>query len=63
MTRKDYVRIAQALKMSRPQVHEGRNIEYSRWFQSVLRLADALQDDNPRFNRSRFYVAAGVSQG
>ena len=53
MTRKDYKLIAEVIAVS--------------WFSSaelkldlVNNLADKLEQDNPRFNRSRFLTACGV---
>jgi hypothetical protein len=54
MTRKDYKLIAEVIAVS--------------WFGSaelradlVNNLADKLEQDNPRFNRSRFLTACGVN--
>ena len=54
MTRKDYKLIAEVIAVS--------------WFGSaelradlVNNFADKLEQDNPRFNRSRFLTACGVN--
>jgi hypothetical protein len=55
MTRKDYQLIASVLKNYATEgipVDDRDAIAYD--------LADALASDNPRFNRDRFLVAAGV---
>jgi hypothetical protein len=65
MSRKDYCLIAGAIRQA---------MEHDDWdslgsdaipFGITLatdRIADALASDNPRFNRDRFYEAAGVEQ-
>lgn len=68
MTRKDYVRIAAALKAQRDNIEDTsyrRNAKAHEWFVAgwevtARSVADALQADNPRFDRDRFYRAAGV---
>lgn len=68
MTRKDYVKLAAAL---REQVENMEATAYRRpdeahhwflagWEVTVHALADALRNDNPRFDRERFYTAAGL---
>lgn len=52
MTRKDYVLIAAAIKGVGPDSDTASNIAHT--------LAAALAQDNPRFDRRRFLVAAGV---
>jgi hypothetical protein len=54
MTRKDYVLIADVIK-NLDEVIDSYALE-------VLadNMADALESDNPRFNRHRFLVACGV---
>ncbi len=62
MTRKDYVLIAEALKNARPDPH-GTTISrhrYDGWHVSACALADALANDNPRFDRERFLKACGA---
>lgn len=55
MTKKDYIKLAAVLK-------DTRDIEHDTWSAIVTRIANTCADDNPRFNRERFYAAAGVSQ-
>ena len=61
MSRKDYIRLAAALRTS---LHVPTVDDYSIQFRVVREvaraLADTLAQDNPRFNRSRFLEAAGV---
>jgi len=54
MSRKDYQLIAQALRSS----WEGHGSPPSP-ADTAHAIADALQTDNPRFDRARFLIAAG----
>jgi hypothetical protein len=56
MTRKDYQLIAQVF------ANVGEMVELSETIGADLarNLADALQTDNPRFDRARFLEACGV---
>lgn len=68
MTRKHYVKIAAALLAERDNMvatSYRRPDEAHRWFLAgyevtVRSIAGALASDNPRFDRARFYVAAGL---
>lgn len=68
MSRKDYERIAAALAEQRKNIEATwyrRPDEAHRWFLSgwevtARSVADALQADNPRFDRVRFEIAAGM---
>lgn len=67
MTRKDYVLLAAALKgaygeASSPHPHAAHDAlgRHAGVTIAVVRLADALGRDNPRFDRERFLKAAGV---
>ena len=57
MTRKDYQLIAQVF------ANVGEIVELSETIGADLarNLADALQVDNPRFDRARFLAACGLS--
>ena len=55
MTRKDYILIAEVL--SNYSDVNGVVIERD---EIAVKLADALAQDNPRFDRRRFLVASGV---
>ncbi len=56
MTRKDYVIIAEVFA----QFGNICNLEETIGADIARNLADALQADNPRFNRARFLDACGV---
>ena len=55
MTRKDYVLLAQALNDAYPEYREPDMLQ--QWGVTVQRIADALADDNARFNSQRFIDA------
>ena len=65
MTRKDYILIAKAMNRARPQSaakddkdrSEKEEAEVLQWVWDCLELADALQEENPRFDRDRFIAA------
>ncbi len=61
MTRQDYELIAAALRAGRPKLSdyesEGKR---SIWEVNVKLLTEALEADNPRFDRERFLRACGV---
>ena len=62
MTRKDYELIAAALRSSRGRIGDdlGHNPEQSRGVRrAAAHLADALAQDNPRFDAQRFLTACG----
>ena len=56
MTKKDYVRIARAVAISKSQMgplaQAGINL-------AAIELADELQEDNQHFDRARFLRACG----
>jgi hypothetical protein len=54
MTRKDYVMIADVLAVAWWASSDQRN-------HIAHDLADALEADNPRFDRARFLTACGVN--
>ena len=59
MTKKDYVKIAAALRCTRN--------DYPLAEPDILdsvcqRLATVLKDDNPKFDRAKFYKACGLLQ-
>jgi hypothetical protein len=56
MTRKDYVMIAEVFA----NFANVCNLEETIGADIARNLADALQGDNPRFNRARFLDACGV---
>jgi hypothetical protein len=60
MTRKDYQLIAAALKDAREANVVYTNGEHVTDLCAV-RVANALESDNPRFDRARFLAACGVA--
>lgn len=66
MTRKDYVAIAEALRVSRVASVKSEKVPTSwydgannQWRVSCIHIADMLAANNPRFDRQRFYDACG----
>lgn len=61
MTRKDYELLASALRSTKPD--EKQNVKFSlQWSGDVAAIANALEADNPRFNRARFLAACGIEE-
>lgn len=62
MTRRDYVLIAAALKEARERVKHAANTPsfLMGCDSATLSLAHTLASHNPRFDRPRFLVAAGM---
>ena len=67
MTKKDYVRLAAAIKDARADIrgkeapeHQEELLDGTSYAADFL--ADALANDNPLFNRARFLAACGVTQ-
>jgi hypothetical protein len=59
MTRKDYVAIAAAIR--RIMDSNGRNdVEKGAVSDAAHYIADAMRDDNARFDRARFLEACGI---
>lgn len=62
MSRKDYVRFAAmfageiALVSGSPKSHSAHSVRGI-----ILSSADIFAQDNPRFDRARFYVASGLT--
>ena len=63
MSRKDYVKLAEALSRTRPRLdtRKADTVGPARlqWVWTVVGIADTLQTDNTRFDRGRFYKACG----
>lgn len=67
MTRKDYVAIAEAIAASK--LGEYADLEEAQYYSGredgvtvvARNIADVMQSDNPRFDRSRFLKACGVA--
>jgi len=59
MTRKDYVAIAEAFATTKPETADNVQAREARyqWKLVMTEIADVFADDNPRFDRDRFYTA------
>lgn len=66
MTRKDYELIAGALRsgfMTQPPSPMGSEVNiYDNYRIIVGSMANALEQDNPRFNKTIFYDACGIKE-
>ena len=64
MTKRDFVLIAEALRVERPDRDGTRWADGARdeWSTVVLRLARALAGSNPRFDKDRFLEACGIGE-
>lgn len=66
MTRKDYVRLAAALKDSHDTIGDRAYRNYSErvsgWLFAAFAIEDALAAENGRFDRERFRRAAGYNR-
>jgi hypothetical protein len=67
MTKKDCERLALALKVTMPPVHGDDRHEYyqalfGQWEIDCWSIANALADENPRFNIDKFLLACGVTK-
>ena len=56
MTRKDHEVLAEAFRSTEPEF--GVQPAYDAWREPLLAACEALQTDNPRFDRMRFLHAA-----
>ena len=60
MTRKDYRAIAEAIK-AEVEYWEGKNPQVTSALDSVaVKIANVMQNDNVRFDDTKFYIACGV---
>ena len=59
MTKKDYTRLAGALRFARPTDPESS--AYEQWLNNVVALGNVLYDENHSFNSLTFYEACGVN--
>lgn len=55
MSRKDYIRIAEALHIGRPDMNDAA--AYEQWQRDVNNISYALVGTNPLFDRERFKSA------
>lgn len=62
MTQKDYVRTAELLEECMPlnDLDESYNAEYIQWQNTVENLAHGYEQDNPKFNKTKFLQACGI---
>lgn len=59
VTRKDYVRIAQALRRSKPH-EESSDWTKIQWERDVLEITEALRRDSESFDKKKFLDACEV---
>ena len=66
MTKKDYELIARALKngwLATPPSFKGYEIDPYECYRTVVdRMVKALEQQNPRFNKTIFYDACGIKE-
>lgn len=67
MTKKDFIKLAQALQDSRPvnSLHwgeHGHDFALQSWNNTVEHITETLRLDNPQFNKARFLHACGYTQ-
>jgi hypothetical protein len=61
MSRKHYVAMAESLRFARPEGETPTDFKYlQQWTRDVIAIADVFAADNGRFDRNRFYRAAGL---
>ena len=58
MTKRDYIKLADAFYQTRPQEHWDAN-KRQQWQQDMKFVANTLALDNSKFNRETFYKACG----
>lgn len=56
MSRKDYIRLANALKSATPLASDGASAMQT-WHRTVLAISATLSAENPRFDSARFVNA------
>ena len=56
MTRKDYILLAKAIRKAQAEVTDMHDVAVI--YQTTKHIADALVEDNPRFDRDRFLRAS-----
>jgi hypothetical protein len=60
MPRKDYIAMAAAFREARGDSGELDRGADDLWYAMLSAVADVMARDNPRFNRAKFLLAAGV---
>jgi len=61
MTKKDYILIAKSLSASLPTEYQHEHTTATEaWYQTVIRLANTLEKENPLFDRKKFLIACGL---
>jgi hypothetical protein len=58
MTRRDYIKIAAALRLSKPGAG-APTAAVAQFISTVTNVAEVLALDNPNFDRARFHAASG----
>ena len=56
MTRRDYIKIAKAFNMTKPDILEDEDA-FNVWADVIATLCGELQSDNPLFDKNRFMNA------
>lgn len=56
MTKKDFVLIAETFAERKPQ----NRVNMISWVEGVEKMANKLENTNPRFNRQKFLEACGI---
>ena len=62
MTRRDYIKFADMFLRAKPDEYYAKAAMYActiAWSNMVRKTADIFADDNPNFNRAKFYEACG----
>mgnify|MGYP001616630583 FL=1 len=68
MTKKDYIKIARALKVSMPETllkdkSQLNKTKHAQWWLIARSIVDELQNDNPKFDEVKFFEFVGVFIG
>jgi hypothetical protein len=60
MSKRDFERIAQALREAMPPVETGAVLQHAQWVHDVHAMADVCAHSSARFIRARFLTACGI---
>ena len=60
MTKKDYIKLAEVMKDSKP--HADNFIENALWLLIIGKLANMLKADNANFKPKKFMLACGIDK-